>query len=568
MSYLSEQSNKSWTSIVNEVGVDQSAVKYSLNENSNINNCGEVLHNKDVIDLGIYGVTKKQKQSKNKRVRLDTYETSLSSKIDTVKPKFDGLINGLDNVSSDMTNNIFSDIQSKVSSDIPNDTNMSSNIPNDTNMSSDIPNDTNMSSDIPNDTNMSSDIPDSTNVFSDVGNDTLVDVIVSGECNSVSDNINVHTDSKNVKHTADIKDTKNTKNIKNSKEIESNKKQVQNEIVAHNKANKIRVASLEALLIENPKDAVMLSQLEYIKNFTKEMSLLTIKDSYKAGSNNVSVENSNVVVNNNDEIKNSNNVVNRNAVVNKNAVVNRNNNNVFNKNNNNVVNKNNNIVVNKSNNIVESNSSNVVVNKNINSLGNKGVNSAWNNSIINNKVDSNVTKSSINGIIQQDISNKSETVDFKLVKFKRQVPSDNVIKPSKDIAEYEKRQKELVKFAVQFIGELLGDGKALIGAKNNNTDTEDSFFDISVNCYRKYLGVIENLRVLPAKFLDPTFVINTTYHTTSHQIFKRYLYEALKTIVGENHNIHIKFIKPMENLVYLIQFYHRREKEDYIKYRC
>ena len=36
MSYLSEQSNKSWTSIVNEVGVDQSAVKYSLNENSNI----------------------------------------------------------------------------------------------------------------------------------------------------------------------------------------------------------------------------------------------------------------------------------------------------------------------------------------------------------------------------------------------------------------------------------------------------------------------------------------------------------------------------------------------------
>jgi hypothetical protein len=121
----------------------------------------------------------------------------------------------------------------------------------------------------------------------------------------------------------------------------------------------------------------------------------------------------------------------------------------------------------------------------------------------------------------------------------------------------------LKKYANDLASKLIKDGNDI---KNNNTIKNNNpiIFQIKINCKNQILGNIDNKKIYPNKFLDPTY-INTTsqIHSPSHRLFKREFFEVLNNRIGENHNIHARFDKDYDDSnIFYIRFFKRRVKEE------
>jgi len=93
---------------------------------------------------------------------------------------------------------------------------------------------------------------------------------------------------------------------------------------------------------------------------------------------------------------------------------------------------------------------------------------------------------------------------------------------------------------------------------NNKTHLE-------INCENTILGYINNKPIFPNKFLDPTYVKESTFHTASHHFFKKEFFNILKQHLGDNHNLHVKFSKDLNNnMIFHIHFVNRIIKNKFI----
>ena len=87
---------------------------------------------------------------------------------------------------------------------------------------------------------------------------------------------------------------------------------------------------------------------------------------------------------------------------------------------------------------------------------------------------------------------------------------------------------------------------------NNRTHLE-------IDCKDIILGYVNNKPIFPNKFLDPTYVKDSTFHTSSHHCFKKEFFDILKEHLGDNHNLHVKFSKDLNNnMNFHIYFVNRR----------
>lgn len=173
-----------------------------------------------------------------------------------------------------------------------------------------------------------------------------------------------------------------------------------------------------------------------------------------------------------------------------------------------------------------------------------------NKQVNKNNTDNTIVTEEFNGWTKV-INNKSEKLDKsdKSEKYDKSESSDKI--------------NPLKKFANDLASKLIKDGNDI---KNNNNlkNNNPIIFQIKINCKNQILGYIDNKKIFPNKFLDPTY-INTTeqIHSPSHRLFKREFFEVLNNRIGENHNIHARFDKDYDDSnIFYIRFFKRRNQEN------
>ncbi len=154
-----------------------------------------------------------------------------------------------------------------------------------------------------------------------------------------------------------------------------------------------------------------------------------------------------------------------------------------------------------------------------------------------------------NSVITQEFNEWTKVTSNKFDKFDKSDKSDKI--------------NPLKKYANDLASKLIKDGNDI---KNNNTIKNNNpiIFQIKINCKNQILGNIDNKKIYPNKFLDPTYINTTTQmHSPSHRLFKREFFEVLNNRIGENHNIHARFDKDYDDSnIFYIRFFKRRAKEE------
>ena len=122
------------------------------------------------------------------------------------------------------------------------------------------------------------------------------------------------------------------------------------------------------------------------------------------------------------------------------------------------------------------------------------------------------------------------------------------------------------KLANEFANVLIGDGKSILQARDNNPDKIDAFHIITANCNKKILKVVDGKTIYPNWFLDPTKVESTGKCTTSHYTFRKAINNILKEKIGEDYKIHVNYvIVDKKEKIFSIHFLHYIKKEPYTK---
>ena len=131
----------------------------------------------------------------------------------------------------------------------------------------------------------------------------------------------------------------------------------------------------------------------------------------------------------------------------------------------------------------------------------------------------------------------------------------------------DEKHQQLIKFAREFSEKLIQNGSEIKRSVQNEKKNA-IIYEITINCTGQRLGFINDKPIYPNKFLDPTYVENSVYHSAAHQCFKRQFFEVLKSRLGENHNLHVRFDKDYNNpLIFHIKFFKRRMQDNWIVHK-
>lgn len=122
--------------------------------------------------------------------------------------------------------------------------------------------------------------------------------------------------------------------------------------------------------------------------------------------------------------------------------------------------------------------------------------------------------------------------------------------------EYHHKLKEKAR---EFASDLIGDGEDIMQITLGYKILTPH---ITYNCRNKTLGTIHDQLIRTDKFLDPTYVNDSTFHSASHRTFKTEFLDVLKTKLGDNHGLHVRFDKDFNDpCIFHINFFKRREQD-------